>query len=172
MAGVVNQGAAPARPRIKLNINDNYCFISPVQIARPVDCVLNVQRQKVHVSAQPVLCPVASPVPFVVNVRGQSQKKDGSPSLKSEINFVKSVFIVDHCVSAQHVPNDHNAANAQLVGGRLQEFWQKWSLLGANPRVVSILREGYILPFKLKPPLMREPLIVSGYANPLRNLMP
>ena len=56
------------------------------------------------------------------------------------------------------------------MGGRLQKFWQKWSLLGANPRVVSILKEGYILPFKIRPPLVRDPLIVSGYANPIRNL--
>ena len=42
--------------------------------------------------------------------------------------------------------------------------------LGANPRVVSILKDGYILPFKIRPPLVRDPLIVRGYANPLRNL--
>ena len=144
-----------------------------MQLAQPVDHVFSVQRQSFHVSAQePVLCPVVSPVPFVLNVRGQSQKKDGSPSLKvkTEINFVKSAFSLDHCVFAPIVPNVHNVVNAQLVGGRLQKFWQKWSFLGANPRVVSILKDGYILPFKIRPPLVRDPLIVSGYANPLRNL--
>ena len=35
---------------------------------------------------------------------------------------------------------------------------------------MSILKDGYILPFKVRPPLVRDPLIVSGYANPLRNL--
>ena len=40
----------------------------------------------------------------------------------------------------------------------------------SNPRVVCILKDGYILPFKLRPPLVRKPLIISGYANPLRNL--
>ena len=53
---------------------------------------------------------------------------------------------------------------------RLQMFWPKWSLLGANPRVVSILKDGYVLPFKVRPPLVRDPMIVSGYANPIRNL--
>ena len=38
-----------------------------------------------------------------------------------------------------------------------------------NPRVVSILREGYTLPFKMRPPLTRFPLIKSGYANPARS---
>ena len=170
---MVNQDAAPARPKNILSINDNFCLLSPEPMARPVNFVSDVQRQNFHVSVQkPVLCPVVSPVPFVVNVRGQSQRKDGSPSLKvkTEINFVKSVFSVDHCVFAPTVPSVYNVANAQMVGGRLQNFGQKWSLLGANPRVVSILKDGYILPFKNRPPLVRDPLIVSGYANPLRNL--
>ena len=170
-AEVVNQDAAPARPKNMLSINDNYCLLNPEQMAQPVKCVSNVQRQNFHVSVQqPVLCPVVSPVPFVLNVGGQSQKKDGSPSLKTEINFVKSVFSVDHCVFAPTAPNVHNVANVQIVGGRLQKFWQKWSLLGANPRVVSILKDGYILPFKYRPHLVRDPLILSGYANPPRNL--
>ena len=168
-AGVVNQDEAPARPKIIINTNDNYCLLSP----EPVSFVSNVQRQNFHVPVQqPVFCPVVSPVPFVLNVRGQSQKKDGSPSLNvsTEINFVKSVFSVDHCVFAPIVPNAHNVVNAQLIGGRLQKFWQKWSLLGANPRVVSILRDGYILPFKKQTSSGKRSLIVSGYANPLRNL--
>ena len=162
---MVRQDAVPVRPKIQLSINDNYCLPSPVSLAWPVNCVSSVQGQNFHVSVhQPVLCPVVSPLPFVFNVRGQSQKKDGSPSLKvkTEINFVKSVFSVDHCVFAPTVPSAHNVANAQMVGGRLQNFWQKWSLLGANPRVVPILKDGYILPFKNRPPLVRDPLIVSG----------
>ena len=141
-------------------------------VARSVRNVTNVEGQNSSVSVQqPVLCPVVSPVPFVLNVRGQSQKKDGpSSKVKQKINFVKGVFSVDHCVFAPIIPNAHNVVNAQLIGGRLQKFWQKWSLLGANPRVVSILKDGYILLFKNRAPLVRDPLIVSGYANPLRNL--
>ena len=170
--GEVTPDAAPALLRIKGSINDNYCVPNPVPVARSVKNVTSVRGQNFSVSVrQPVFCPVVSPVPFVVNVRGQSQKKDGSPSskVKQEINFVKDVFSVDHCVFAPIVPNAHNVVNAHLIGGRLQNFWQKWSLLGANPRVVSILKDGYILPFKIRP-LVRDPLIVSGYANPLRNL--
>ena len=94
--------------------------MNPVPVARPVLHVLSVERQDVSVSVQqPVWCPVVSPVPFVLNVRGQSQKKDGSPSLKvnTEINFVRSAFSVHHCVFAPIVSNAHNVANAQLVGG-------------------------------------------------------
>ena len=54
-------------------------------------------------------------------------------------------------------------------GGRLQSFGEIWAHKGANPKVVSILKEGYVLPFKVRPPLVRDPLIVSGYANPIRD---
>ena len=54
-----------------------------------------------------------------------------------------------------------------VVGGHLQKFWKVWQELGANPLVVSILKEGYILPFKMKP-LARSPMIQSGYANPTK----
>ena len=135
--------------------------------------VLNVQRQDFSVTVQPpVLCPVVGPVRSVSSVRRSSKKKDISPSSKTkrEINTVKGVSIVDHCAFPQNVHSAHNVAHAQLLGGRLQNFCQTWSLLGANPRVVSILKDRYILPFKLRPPLLRDPLIISGYANPLRNL--
>ena len=70
-------------------------------MARPVDCVLRVLGQNFHVRQEPVLCPVASPVPSVLNVRGQPQKKGGSPSskVKAEIKFVKSVF---YCVNTSY----------------------------------------------------------------------
>ena len=55
-------------------------------------------------------------------------------------------------------------------GGRLQSFWQVWQNMGANPRVVSILKEGYTLPFKQRPLLTRFPLIQSGYSSPTKNM--
>ena len=55
------------------------------------------------------------------------------------------------------------------VGGRLQTFWQVWQAMGANPRVVSVLREDNTLPFKQRPLLTRFPLIQNGYANPVNN---
>ena len=54
------------------------------------------------------------------------------------------------------------------VGGRLQVFWQTWASMGASPRVVSILKNGYTLPFQTKPPLAWEPLILSHYATSVR----
>ena len=54
-------------------------------------------------------------------------------------------------------------------GCRGQSFWQTWQRLGANPRVVSILKEGYTLPFKIRPPLTQSPVIKSGYAHLLKS---
>ena len=113
---------------------------------------------------------VAHHVLSVKNIR-QPQKKGISPILNSQntIKYVKSASFVNHCVFAPSVSNVLSVANVQSVGGRLQNFWKIWALKGANPKVVSILKEGYVLPFKVRPPLIREPLIVSGYANPTRD---
>ena len=43
---------------------------------------------------------------------------------------------------------------------RLQNFWKTWLDLGAGPKVVQILKEGYTLPF---------PTVISCYGNPQRN---
>ena len=41
--------------------------------------------------------------------------------------------------------------------------------LGASPKVVHILQEGYTLPFRIRPRLTRTPTVMSCYANPRRN---
>ena len=41
----VSPDAAPALLRKQHSTNDNYCIVNPVPVARPVDYVLNVQRQ-------------------------------------------------------------------------------------------------------------------------------
>ena len=109
---------------------------------------------------------VVSHVP-IVTLCGLPQKKGLSPGQKvKRIKFVKGESCVDRCVSAQIVPNIPNVPEELSVGGRLQKFWQVWLRLGANPQVVSILRQGYSLPFKIRPPLSRFPLIVSNYFKP------
>ena len=82
---------------------------------------------------------------------------------------MKDAFSVDLSPSAPPVTNVLSFVDGLPVGARLQKFWQVWAQEGSSPRVVSILKEGYNLPFGLKPPLTRVPLIRSGYANPLRN---
>ena len=55
------------------------------------------------------------------------------------------------------------------MGGCLQLFRQVWLSLGSNPRVVSILKEGYSLPFQIRAPLSRLPVIISHYSDPVKN---
>ena len=104
------------------------------------------------------------------SVKGLLQKKIVRPSHSQiEIKSVNSALSVNQCLFAPNVTNAPCVAKDPPVGGRLQLFWQVWLSLGSNPRVVSILREGYQLPFKERPPLARFPVIVSGSSNPLRN---
>ena len=52
-----------------------------------------------------------------------------------------------------------------VPGGRLSTFWQVWEDKRAHPRVVTILKEGYCLNFRLKAPLTKVPVIRSKYLN-------
>ena len=109
-------------------------------------------------------------VPPAPSVKGLLQKKNVRPSHSQiEIKSVNSALSVNQCLFAPNVTNAPCVAKDPPVGGRLQLFWQVWLSLGSNPRVVSILREGYQLPFKERPPLARFPVIISGSSNPSRN---
>ena len=113
---------------------------------------------------------VNSNVFHVPSVTGRSQRKDISPfQVQDRIKHVKPVCCVDHCLCAQHVSNVHHVVENPPVGGRLQLFWQVWLSLGSNPRVVSILKDGYSLPFKVRPPLSRSPVIISHYSDLVKN---
>ena len=90
-------------------------------------------------------------------------------SKKSKIKICgKSCVTQLSCV--QSVTNVKNAAQNLPVGARLQNFWQTWLDLGAGPKVVQILREGYPLPFWIRPKLTRSPTVISCYVNPDRYL--
>ena len=107
---------------------------------------------------------------YIVPLHGLPQRKGVSPDQSlNRIKHVKGVCCVNPCLSVPPVPNVPNAVIEQSVGGRLQGFGQVWQSMGANPRVVSVLREGYTLPFKQRPLLTRFPLVQSGYANPVKN---
>ena len=179
-------------------INDNYCTgptsvqVPQVQLdQRVVQNKIFSKVQKLNSSPfQTVMNPVAlqTVIPVVsetlkldvsyhvadhahtVPLHGLPQKKGLSPGQSfNRIKHVKGVCCVNPCLSAPVVPNVPNAVIEQSVGGRLQKFWHIWQAMGANPRVVSVLREGYILPFKQRPILSRSPLVQSGYTNPVKN---
>ena len=187
--GVVAEGVAPIPVSLSQeatsNINDNYliCLTLSKTVAAKLDersvtrtvkpevvdsSVLDLHKVQMTSSLNPqsVSCRAVNHVHSVC-FHGQPQKKGISPFIQNiEIKDVKGVSCASQCLFAPHVPNVPSVAPSLAVGGRLQKFWQVWLTLGANPRVVSILREGYTLPFKIRPPLTRSPVIKSGYAHP------
>ena len=189
MEGVEGSTLVSLVQRDTNHTNDNYCINHPIPCQVLVERKLNQTVQHLaqdSLSCQnivkfPVLntdqkhsdqivsCHVVGHVQSVI-LKGLPQKKDIRPVVtKKEIKHVKGVSFVNPCLSAQIVPNVPNVVKELGVGGRLQKFWSKWATPGASTRVVSILREGYTLPFKMRPPLTRFPLIKSGSANPARS---
>ena len=155
------------------NPNDNYCSNPNPQCVNLIkgeskSCLTQVtKRQKLNLVVD---CHVACHAP-IAHLPGLPQKKGVSPALYySRIKHVKDVCCVNHCLFVPPALNAPNAVPEQNVGGRLQEFWQVWQAMGSNPRVVSILKEGYTLPFKQRPVLTRFPVVQSGYANPTKNM--
>ena len=106
---------------------------------------------------------------------GHSQKNEISPGaagcyfMKSKLKSVKSVSCVIPLSCVNPVINAPNVTNLP-VGARLQNIWKKWLDLGAGPKVVQILKEGYTLPFRIRLNLSRIPTVISCYGNPHRNL--
>ena len=140
---------------------------------RSVDVVCPLSKTETHKTVDfqtSVNYSVVGHVPFATKKYKAATKERLKSSIKESRKSVNCVSFVVQCVSAPSVPTAHSVVHAPLVGGCLQPFWQNWAHLGANPRVVSILKECYLLPFKLKPPLVQYPLIVSGYAHPQRNI--
>ena len=85
------------------------------------------------------------------------------------LKYVKGVSSVTQLSCAQPVTNVPLAVQNLPVGARLQNFWQTWLEMGAGPKIVQILREGYTLPFRIRPNLTRSPTVISCYVNPHRN---
>ena len=83
---------------------------------------------------------------------------------------MKDVSCVDHLSSVNLVTNVPAVAPDLPVGARLHQLWEKWAALGASPKMVTVLREGYILPFRFIPNLTRSPTVISCYVNPHKSL--
>ena len=142
----------PSMPGVAKIINDNHCT-NPRNQINPKIVGQNISSQTISRTVYSRTAVI--PVPIVVGP-GQPQKKGLSPDLcQTEIKHVKSASFVSPCRSVPHVLNVHSVAENPPVGGRLQRFWETWLSLGSNPRVVSILKDGYNLPFKMRPPLTR-----------------
>ena len=158
----------PDRPRVSSSVNDNQCVIQlkPLLLTgspttKTINTCLNAKLNVVH-SAH------TDP--------GHSQKNEVSPgaavcySEQSTLKSVKSVSCVIPLSYVNTITYAPNVVTNLPVGARLQKFWEKWLSLGAGPKVVQILKEGYTLPFGTRPNLSRISTVISCYGNPPRNL--
>ena len=156
------------QPRASSHINDNYC-VTKLQPRLLAGSSLQTIYIFTHLNVKPLV------VSNVHTAPGHSQKKEVSPGAVGcyckdyTLKSVKSVSCVTQLSYVQPVTNVKNAAQNLPVGARLQNFWQTWLDLGAGPKVVQILREGYTLPFLIQPNLTRSPTVISCYVNPHRN---
>ena len=83
---------------------------------------------------------------------------------------MKDVSCVGHLSSIHLVTHVPTVALDLPVGARLHQFWERWAALGESPKVVTVLREGYTLPFLFRPNLTRSPTVISNNVNPHKNL--
>ena len=156
------------QPRASSPINDNQCVI---QLQAGLLAGSSTEETMNNFSS--VNLNVVHPVP---TAPGNSQKNEISPGAavchykRNRLKFVKGVSCVIPLSSVKPAINAPNVATNLPVGARLQNFWEIWLDLGAGPKVVQILKEGYALPFRIRPNLTRSPTVISCYGNPHRNL--
>ena len=131
------------QPRVSRCINDKYCLNAPV-------CALLLTRGRNTLKSCQTLNVKsldADHVPFAIE---EPRKKGVSPDIVQQVKslkYVKAVSCVDHLNFVQKITNVPVLVPDLPVGGRLHQFWGKWAALGAGPKVIKILREGYTLPF-------------------------
>ena len=145
-----------SRPRVQRKVNDNYCVLNVVGVKDSVHESgknQDLNPSPVTSKSETVFLHVNSCVANVHSVTGLPQKKGINPNYcyhYTEIKHVNDVSCVGHLSSANTVTNVPTVAINPPVGARLQQFWEKWEALGSSPKVVTIQREGYSLPFRFQ----------------------
>ena len=79
---------------------------------------------------------------------------------------MNDVSCLDHLSVVQNVTNVPNVAPGLPAGARLHQFWEIWAALGVSPKVVTVLKKGYTLPFRFRLNPTRSPTIITCYINP------
>ena len=178
-----SQGKVVARPqhsprswlRVPSHVNDNHCVNSVTGQKNSVCVTGQTGFNPTPVVARDKKVTIDLNVDFCVAnahiVTGLPQRKGVNPNccqMYTEIKYVKNVYCVGHLSSANLVTNAPPVVTPPPVGARLHKCWEKWEALGASPKVVTTLRDGYTLPFRLRPNLTRSPTVISNYQNPTR----
>ena len=169
-AGAKPPTSLPDLPAVNNIIDDNYCVHRDTsQLLTRTFHTNETMNNLLNLDVKPLV------VKFVPSAPRLPQRKGISPGVpecqlkKCQLKSVKSASCVTQLSCVNSVSNVPNVALTLPVGARLQKFWQTWLDLGAGPKVVQILQEGYTLPFRIRPKLTRIPTVISCYANPLRN---
>ena len=155
------------QPRASSRINDNYC-VTRLQ-ARLLAGSIPQEQTIDTLNVNFPFVQVATTAPRHLQKKELSPGPAGCYYKESKLKFVKSVSCVTQLSSLNPVTNVRNAVLNLPVGVRLQNCWQTWLDLGAGPKVVQILKDGYTLPFRIRPKLTRSPTVISCYVNPHRN---
>ena len=114
---------------------------------------------------------VVHPVP---SAPGHSQKNEIGPraadcqSKQSKLKFVKD-FLCHSIVLCKTCNKCSQCCHKSTCRGKTSKLLEKLADLGAGPKAVQILKEGYTLPFRTRPNLSRTPTVISCYGNPHRN---
>ena len=165
------QTSPKSLPRGSRSINDNYCVLNVAGVKNSIH--VSGKRKDLNPSpvtskSKTVFLHVNSFVANVHSVTGLPQKKGVNPNYcctDTEIKHVNDVSCVGHLSSANTVTNVPTVAINPPVGARLQQFWEKREALFLSPKVVTILREGYTLPFRFRPNLTGSPTVINNYST-------
>ena len=74
---------------------------------------------------------------------------------------------IEFCKSCHKCPN---CCSGSTCRGQVTAVLGKMGSPGISPKMVTVLKEGYTLPFQFWPNLTRSPNIISCSVNPHRNL--
>ena len=169
-------------PRVLNHVNNNYC-VKGVTGLKNCACV----SSQIGLNPSPVMAGnrdltsksetvnlfVNSCVANAHSVVGLPQKKGVIPNYchnYTEIKYVKDVSCLGHLSSVNLVTDVPTVSIDIPVGTRLHQFWKKWESLGASPKVVTVLKEAYTLPFWFRLNVTRSPTVISNCVNPHKNL--
>ena len=164
-AGVVKLGAVPDQPRTRHSINDNYCVSKP-GVCNPASKDFNVcSKQNKCVISCCRSCTFCNKWEKFASSRRMSLIRNFKNKVCEKCFFCRSLCFCPLCNQCPQccICTASGRSSPRVLAKMAQN-------LGANPKVTSILKKGYVLPFNHRPPLVRDPLIISGYANPIRNL--
>ena len=80
--------------------------------------------------------------------------------------FPVFLYFLKFCPKCYNVPV---VALDVRVGARLHKVLEKWVALGASPKVIKVLREGYTVPVQIRLNQIRSPAIKNYCVNPIWN---